>query len=97
MTVVLVELLTGMSDREITAQCLLLVLAGWSTSSMSLSFLMHQLAVHPRYQDRAVAEVDAKIGLEVRTIISKLIVCGNRNFSSFHKKKQTEYFLLNRI
>jgi len=49
----------GLTDLEIVAQCLIFILAGWSTTASGISFLLHSLAMHQKYQDRIVAEIDA--------------------------------------
>ncbi|KAF5288525.1 hypothetical protein FQA39_LY15393 [Lamprigera yunnana] len=50
--------LTELSDEDITAQALVFLLAGSSTTSTALSFLAYNLAVHPDIQKRVYDEIN---------------------------------------
>ncbi|XP_067006558.2 cytochrome P450 6k1 [Anabrus simplex] len=47
------------TDEEIAAYALTFFLDGFETSSVTLSFTLYELAVHPEVQDRLRAEVDS--------------------------------------
>lgn len=51
-----------MSEREIVAQSLTFLLAGYETTSAVLAFLTHLLARHPEVQSRVSDEILNKIG-----------------------------------
>ncbi|XP_071130896.1 cytochrome P450 3A24-like [Mytilus edulis] len=53
-----------MSEREIVAQSLTFLLAGYETTSAVLAFLTHLLARHPDVQTRLSDEILSKIGKE---------------------------------
>ncbi|XP_041359775.1 cytochrome P450 3A8-like [Gigantopelta aegis] len=48
----------GLTDDEINAQALLFFLAGYDTSSTTLSLVVYNLATHPDVQDKLLAEID---------------------------------------
>lgn len=51
--------ISEITDTVIAAQCMIFFLAGYDTTSSLMSFMSHELAVHPEIQDRLIAEVDA--------------------------------------
>ncbi|ESO83981.1 hypothetical protein LOTGIDRAFT_108496, partial [Lottia gigantea] len=51
-----------MSDREVVAQSLTFLLAGYETTSTGLAFMSHVLAMNPSIQLRLQEEIDEKIG-----------------------------------
>ncbi|XP_076696182.1 cytochrome P450 3A9-like [Callospermophilus lateralis] len=48
----------GLSDLEIAAQSIIFILAGYDTTSTTLSFIMHVLATHPDVQKKLQQEID---------------------------------------
>lgn len=52
----------GLSDVEIREQALVLLLAGYDTTSTALTFALHLLGRHPEVQDRARDEVRSVLG-----------------------------------
>ncbi|XP_077880864.1 cytochrome P450 3A4 isoform X3 [Ictidomys tridecemlineatus] len=48
----------GLSDLEIAAQSIIFILAGYHTTSTTLSFIMYLLATHPDVQKKLQQEVD---------------------------------------
>ena len=47
-----------MTDDDLLAQAIVFILAGFTTSSTLLSFLLYELALNPEIQERLQAEVD---------------------------------------
>ncbi|CAH0723081.1 unnamed protein product, partial [Brenthis ino] len=45
------------SDMDLTAQAVLFFIAGFETISTAMSFVLHELAVHPDVQERLVEEI----------------------------------------
>lgn len=56
---------TGLTNDEILAQTLLFLLAGYDTTSKSLSFFLHCLALNQHEQEKVVNEISNEIGDEV--------------------------------
>jgi len=52
----------GLSDVEIREQALVLLLAGYDTTSTALTFTLHLLGQHPQIQERARVEVRDVLG-----------------------------------
>ncbi|XP_077880872.1 cytochrome P450 3A9-like isoform X1 [Ictidomys tridecemlineatus] len=48
----------GLSDLEIAAQSIVFILAGYETTSTTLSFIMYLLATHPDVQKKLQQEID---------------------------------------
>ncbi|XP_042542689.1 cytochrome P450 3A9-like [Dipodomys spectabilis] len=48
----------GLSDLELTAQSIIFIFAGYETTSLTLSFAMYLLALHPDVQKKLQEEVD---------------------------------------
>ncbi|XP_077889889.1 cytochrome P450 3A9-like [Ictidomys tridecemlineatus] len=48
----------GLSDLEIAAQSIIFILAGYETTSTTLSFIMYLLATHPDVQKKLQQEID---------------------------------------
>uniref|UniRef100_A0A8C4VWJ3 Uncharacterized protein n=1 Tax=Gopherus evgoodei TaxID=1825980 RepID=A0A8C4VWJ3_9SAUR len=51
----------ALSDKEIMAQALVFILAGYETTSSTLNFLSYNLATHPDVQQRLQEEIDATL------------------------------------
>ncbi|CAM4620332.1 cytochrome P450 3A24 [Caretta caretta] len=51
----------ALSDKEIMAQALVFILAGYETTSFTLNFLSYNLATHPDVQQRLQEEIDAAL------------------------------------
>uniref|UniRef100_A0A667I3Y6 unspecific monooxygenase n=1 Tax=Lynx canadensis TaxID=61383 RepID=A0A667I3Y6_LYNCA len=49
----------ALSDLELVAQSIMLIFAGYETTSTSLSFLVYELATHPDVQQKLQEEIDA--------------------------------------
>ena len=47
-----------LTDKEILSQAILFLLAGYDTTSNTLSFLAYNLAMNPEYQDKLCEEID---------------------------------------
>nr|KAG5704131.1 hypothetical protein BaRGS_009661 [Batillaria attramentaria] len=59
------EQLAQMTEREIVAQSMTFLLAGYETTSAVLAFLSHALAQTPDVQARLQKEIDARVGKEI--------------------------------
>ena len=58
---------TRLDDEELIAQMFSLTLAGHETTSSTLSFLLYELARHPKYQERMRQEIrDARAVVTTR-------------------------------
>ncbi|KAM9210120.1 cytochrome P450 3A8-like [Dugong dugon] len=51
----------ALSDMELIAQSIVFILAGYETTSTTLSFLMYLLATHPDIQQKLQKEIDAAL------------------------------------
>jgi len=51
-----------MTRDELVAQCFLFFLAGYDTTATTISFLAHNLAVHPDIQEKLVEEIEQVMG-----------------------------------
>ncbi|XP_035577947.1 cytochrome P450 3A12-like [Zalophus californianus] len=49
----------ALSDLELVAQSIIFIIAGYETTSTSLSFLVYELATHPDVQQKLQEEIDA--------------------------------------
>uniref|UniRef100_A0A8C4VVJ4 unspecific monooxygenase n=1 Tax=Gopherus evgoodei TaxID=1825980 RepID=A0A8C4VVJ4_9SAUR len=56
-----IPLFPALSDKEIMAQALVFILAGYETTSSTLNFLSYNLATHPDVQQRLQEEIDATL------------------------------------
>lgn len=52
----------GLSEREILAQSVIFFIAGYETTATTLALTLYNLAIHPELLEKAIAEVDEKIG-----------------------------------
>jgi cytochrome P450 len=52
----------GLTDEQLSSEILAMIIAGYETSSNSISWIFYQLARHPEIQDRVQAEVDEVLG-----------------------------------
>lgn len=57
----------GLTQKEIMAQAFLFFLAGYETTSSTLSFTMYMLSVKPECLEKAIQEVDDVLGDEIPT------------------------------
>lgn len=48
----------GLTDKEILAQAMIFIFAGYETSSSSLGFVAYNLATHPQIQKALQQEID---------------------------------------
>ena len=48
----------GLSDKEIVAQCEVILLAGYETTSNALSYVSYLLALNPEVQDKLHEEIE---------------------------------------
>ena len=55
----------GLTTDEILANALLFFVAGYDTTSTSLSFLMYNMALNPECQDKLVEEINKVVGDKV--------------------------------
>ncbi|XP_050390242.2 cytochrome P450 3A24 [Patella vulgata] len=51
-----------MTNREVVAQSITFLLAGYETTSTGLAFMSHMLAMNPDIQNKLLTEIDEKIG-----------------------------------
>ncbi|XP_060065286.1 cytochrome P450 3A21-like [Ylistrum balloti] len=54
----------ALTDGEIRSQALVFFLAGYDTSSLTMTFVFYHLAIHPDICDRVIQEVDDNLGKE---------------------------------
>ena len=57
----------GLTEREIIAQAVLFLIAGFGTTADTLNWLCYELAINPEAQEKLIQEVD-----EVTKGVSKL-------------------------
>lgn len=55
-------MLTGLTSKEIIANCLLFFFAGYETTAASLSFLAYNLALNPDIQQKMYEEIVSVLG-----------------------------------
>lgn len=55
------NLVLALTDLEIVAQSITFILAGYETTSNTLSFIMYTLATHPDVQKKLQHEIDANL------------------------------------
>ena len=53
------QLKKTLSDKEILAQSVLFLAAGYETTATTLEFIAYNLATHPAVQDKLIKEVDS--------------------------------------
>lgn len=51
----------ALSDKEVLAQSIIFIFAGYETTSNALSFIMHTLATHPDVQKKLQQEIDTTL------------------------------------
>lgn len=56
------ELHSALTEREIVAQSMTFLLAGYETTSAVLAYLCHELAKHPDIQERLYREIVDNVG-----------------------------------
>lgn len=54
-------LFLALSDIELVAQSIIILFAGYETTSSTLSFIMYLLATHPEIQQKLQEEIDAAL------------------------------------
>ena len=55
----------GLTQDEVVGNLLLFLLAGYETTSGSLSFILYNLAIHPDVQEQLAQEIEDEIGDQV--------------------------------
>ena len=55
----------ALSDTEIMAQSIIIIFAGYETTSTTLSFIMYLLATHPDVQKKLQREIDLALPKKV--------------------------------
>ena len=55
----------GLSHEEVLSNLFLFLLAGYDTTSGTLSFLLYNLAVHPDIQEKLAQEIEDVVGDKV--------------------------------
>ena len=58
----------GLSDDEMIANAILFLVAGYDTTSNTLSFLMYTMATNPEWQDKVFQEIQDNISTNVSPI-----------------------------
>jgi cytochrome P450 len=54
--------LSALTDKEIFAQALVFLFAGYETTSVFISFFMHVMAIEPNVQEKVFDEIRQEIG-----------------------------------
>ncbi|CAI9741138.1 cytochrome P450 3A24-like [Octopus vulgaris] len=57
----------GITDNEILAQCVLLLLAGYETTASTLTFFTHLMAINPEQQEKLHQEIVDVLGEDLPT------------------------------
>ena len=57
--------MTGLSTDEILANAMLFFVAGYDTTSTSLSFFLYNMALYPECQAKLVSEINQVMGDKV--------------------------------
>lgn len=57
---------TPLTEREIVAQSMTFLLAGYETTSASLAFFCHEMTKHPEVQDKIYQEIVDKIKMVIQ-------------------------------
>ena len=57
--------ISGLSHEEVLSNLFLFLLAGYDTTSGTLSFLLYNLAVHPEIQEKLAQEIEDVVGDKV--------------------------------
>lgn len=61
----------ALTDKEILAQALIFLIAGYETTSSMMSFFFYVMATEPEIQEKVYAEIQQEMGDEVRTDLEK--------------------------
>ena len=67
-------LLVGLTPYEVLGNAMLFFLAGYDTTSTTLTYLMYNLARHPDCQQKAADEVDRVVGDQVQARANLLVL-----------------------
>ena len=68
-----VEGVSRLSDDEVMAQSVIFLLAGYETSSNTLSFTLYHLAINPDVQDKLRAEIKEAMETTAKTLLYDMI------------------------
>ncbi|ESO95501.1 hypothetical protein LOTGIDRAFT_160658 [Lottia gigantea] len=52
----------GLTKDEVLANSLFFIMAGFDTTSLTIAFTLHCIAIHPEVQERAFREIQSKLG-----------------------------------
>ena len=70
----------GLTEREIAANALIYILAGYENNSATMSYVAYCLALNPDVQERLLDEIDTKLNGKVRCRnISRVIRVNDSN------------------
>ncbi|CAJ0954239.1 unnamed protein product [Ranitomeya imitator] len=71
----------ALTDTEIMAQSLVFILAGFETTSLTLTYVFHNLAIHPDVQKKLQEEVDSYLPNKILRKMNYILNGGSDRYS----------------